>query len=397
MATNGHYSLDNYVKCFSDRVLEELINTATRDEDTGEEMLKWVKEKRTNLATNYKNVQVFFEDELDCENVDEELRYNPNDTTPTQIKQIAFGLKHVLCMVKKEIKELLFTPNLKIDKEYMKKIAARKKTKKRKSNLNTFEKFLKKARLDEEQIDKDNSQNSTDGQTSAAQNRVLKELISLDKQKTDLTNEKADLETCITQLDGVYSKLMNGINASNNEKAEVEKILVDEKAKLTELRGKMADEKAQLENIKKETGSTESSLDKLKKEKAIVEKTLVDEKAELTELTGELEEKERILENVNVSIAESEKQDRNLRRGINDQLKEFEMKSAQLSSLFKNDLINTMNILDSKTLLRKMQLKGGHSSEFNSKRKKRIKTQAQGVESLLDSSSDDHDKLVMDI
>ena len=121
MATNGHYSLDNYVKCFSDRVLEELINTATRDEDTGEEMLKWVKEKRTNLATNYKNVQVFFEDELDCENVDEELRYNPKDTNPTQIKQIAFGLKHVLCKVRKEIKELLFTPNLKINEEYMKK------------------------------------------------------------------------------------------------------------------------------------------------------------------------------------------------------------------------------------------------------------------------------------
>ena len=117
----------------------------------------------------------------------------------------------------------------------------------------------------------------------------------------------------------------------------------------------------------------------------------------MTKLTGELERKERILESVDVSIAQSEKQDRNLRRGISDQLKEFEMKSAQLSSLFKDDLINTMNILDSKTLLRKMQLKGGHSSEFNSKRKKRIKTQAQGVESLLDSSSDDHDKLVMDI
>ena len=81
------------------------------------------------------------------------------------------------------------------------------------------------------------------------------------------------------------------------------------------------------------------------------------------------------------------------------------MKSAQLSSLFKDDLINTMNILDSKTLLMKMQLKGDHSSEFNSKkkgrvitqkRKRRIKTQARGVESLLDSSSDDHDKLVID-
>ena len=79
MATDGYYSLDNYVKCFSDKVLEELINTATRDEDTGEEMLKWVKEKRTNLTTNYKNVQVFFKDELDCENVDEELKFNPKD------------------------------------------------------------------------------------------------------------------------------------------------------------------------------------------------------------------------------------------------------------------------------------------------------------------------------
>ena len=172
--------------------------------------------------------------------------------------------------------------------------------------------------------------------------------------------------------------------------------MTDKKAELTELRGKITDEKAQLENIKKETESTESSLYKLKSERADVEKTLVDEKNELTELTGELEERKKVLENVNVSIAESEKQDRNLRRGINDQLKEFEVKSAQLSSLFKNDLINTMNILDSKTLLKKMQLKGGHSSEFNSKRKRRVKTQARGVESLLDSSSDDHDKLVID-
>ena len=53
MATDGYYSSDNYVKCFSDKVLEELINTATRDKDTGEEMLEWFKEKRTNLITNY--------------------------------------------------------------------------------------------------------------------------------------------------------------------------------------------------------------------------------------------------------------------------------------------------------------------------------------------------------
>ena len=292
MATDGYYSLDNYVKCFSDKVLEELINTATRDKDTGEEMLEWFKEKRTNLITNYKKVQVFFKEVLDCENVDEELKFNPEDTNPTQIKQIAFGLKHVLCQVRKEIKELLFTPNLKINEEYMKKIAARKGTKKRKGNPDTFEKFLKKARLDEEQIDK------TDGQKSATQNRVLRELLSLDKQRANLTNEKAELTTCITELGGTYSGLMDDISASNNERAEIEKILVNKKAELIELRDKITEEEAQLENVKRETESTESSLDKLKNEKAKVEKMMADEKAELTELRGKMADEKAELESI---------------------------------------------------------------------------------------------------
>ena len=387
MATNGQNPLDNFIKCFSNKVLEGAIDIATRDEDTGREMLKWMKEKRTNLATNYKNVQVFFEDELGCENIDEELKYNPKDTTPTQIQQIADGLKHVLCTVRKEIKDLLFSPNLKINEEYMERIAARKKTKKRKGNLNSSEKFLKKARLDEEQTD---SQNPTDGQSSVTQNRVLKEIITLDKQKTVLTNEKENLKTCVTELNGVYSHLMDEINTSNREREEVET--------------KLATERAELESIKKEAKSTENSLDKLKKEKAEVEKILVDEKAELTELRGELDEKERILDSVDASIAQSEEQLKILRKRIRNKLKGFEIKSAQIKSLFKENLIDTISILDisgdtvdSETHSRKKQLKGGHSSKISKRGKKKVKNQAQGIEALLDSSSDDHDKLVIDI
>ena len=51
----------------SSRRAFDVLGVADADEDTGEEMLKWVKEKRTNLTTNYKNVQVFFKDELDCQ------------------------------------------------------------------------------------------------------------------------------------------------------------------------------------------------------------------------------------------------------------------------------------------------------------------------------------------
>ena len=448
MATDKYYSPDNYVKCFNYNVLEELINKATKDPDAGEKMLEWFKEKRANLITNYNKVQAFFKQVLDCENVDRELKFDSEDANPAQIRQIAFGLKHILCQVRGEIKELLFTPNLKINEEDMKKIAPRKGAKKRKGNPDNLEKFLKKARLDGEQIDK------TDGQKSATQNRVLRELLSLDKQRANLTNEKAELTTCITELGGTYSGLMVDISASNKERAEVEKILVDKKAELKELKDKIKEEEAQLENVKGETESTKNSLDKVKSEmanvekmmtdkeaelvklkdkikeeeahlenvkgetesakdsldkvnneRADVEKKLIDKRNELTELSNYLEEREKFLEDVKVSITESEEQERNLRRGINDQFEEFKTKSAKLSALFKKELANTMNTLDRKTLLTKMQLKDDHSSEFNSKkkgrvitqkRKRRIKTQARGVESLLDSSSDDHDKLVID-
>ena len=125
----------------------------------------------------------------------------------------------------------------------------------------------------------------------------------------------------------------------------------------------------------------------------------------MTELSNHLEEREKFLEDVKVSITESEEQERNLRRGINDQFEEFKTKSAKLSALFKKELADTMNTLDRKTLLMKMKLKDDHSSGFNSKkkgrvitqkRKRKIKTQAQGGELLLDSSSDDHDKLFID-
>ena len=399
MATDGYYSPDNYVKCFSDNVLEELINKATKDTDTGEEMLEWFKEKRANLITNYKEVQVFFKEVLDCENVDRELKFNPEDTNPTQIRQIAFGLKHILCQVRGEIKKLLFTPNLKINEEDMKKIAPRKGAKKRKGNPDNLEKFLKKARLDGEQIDK------TDGQKSATQNRVLRELLSLDKQRANLTDEKAELTTCITELDGTLSGLMVNISAKNKEREEVEKMLTDKEAELKKLKDKINEEKAHLENVKGETKSAKDSLDKVNNERADVEKKLIDKRDELTELSNHLEEREKFLEDVKVSITESEEQERNLRRGINDQFEEFKTKSAKLSALFKKELADTMNTLDRKTLLMKMKLKDDHSSGFNSKkkgrvitqkRKRKIKTQAQGGELLLDSSSDDHDKLFID-
>ena len=274
MATDGHNPLHSFIKCFSNKMLKEAIDIATSDEDAGREMLKWMEEKRTNLTTNYNEVQRFFKDELGCEDITEELKYNPRDSIPTQIQQIAEGLKHILCTVRKEIKDLLFNPNLKVSKEYMEKIAAQKKTKRRKSNPTSSENSLKRARLDEEQTDKNNSQPPTDGQRSVTQNRFLKEIVSLDKHKTKLTNEKEDLKTCVSELEGVYSRLMDEINTSNKVKEEIET--------------KLANEKADLENIKEAVKSTKNSLDGLKEEKKEVETKLANERADLENIKEEV-------------------------------------------------------------------------------------------------------------
>ena len=205
MATDGDTPLHNFIKCFSKEMLKRAINIAISDEKAGREMLEWLEEKRTNLIANYKVVQRFFKDELDCEDIIEELKYNPRDSIPTQIQRIAEGLKHILCMVRKEIKDLLFSPNLEVSEEDMKKIAAQKKNKKRKGNPNSSENSLKRARLDREQTDKNNSQNPTDDQKSVTQNRFLKEIVSLDKDKNKLTNEKEDLKTCITEHKPIHT------------------------------------------------------------------------------------------------------------------------------------------------------------------------------------------------
>ena len=142
-----------------------------------------VQRKRANLIANYNELQVFFKQVLNCENVERDLKFNSEATKPEQIRQIGLALKHILCQVKGEIKVLLFTPNLKINENDIKKIALQKRAKKRKGNPDNYEKFLKKARPDGEEI------NKTEGQESATQKRVLKQLLSLDKQKTDLKDE----------------------------------------------------------------------------------------------------------------------------------------------------------------------------------------------------------------
>ena len=133
MDTDKYYSPDNYVTCFNDTVLKELINRATKNPDAGERMLGWFKEKRTNLIANYDGLKVFFKPVLNCENVERDLQFNSEATKPEQIRQIALGLKHILCQVKGEIKVLLFTPNLKINENDIKKITLQKRAKKKKA------------------------------------------------------------------------------------------------------------------------------------------------------------------------------------------------------------------------------------------------------------------------
>ena len=133
MDTDKYYSPDNYVTCFNDTVLKELINRAAKNPDVGERMLGWFKEKRTNLIANYDGLKVFFKPVLNCENVEKDLQFNSGATKPEQIRQIGLGLKHILCQVKGEIKVLLFTPNLKINENDIKKITLQKRAKKKKA------------------------------------------------------------------------------------------------------------------------------------------------------------------------------------------------------------------------------------------------------------------------
>ena len=292
MATDKYYSPDNYVKCFNYNVLEELINRATKDPDAGKKMLEWFKEKRANLIANYNGLQVFFKQVLNCENVERDLKFNSEATKPEQIRQIALGLKHILCQVKGEIKVLLFTPNLKINENDIKKIAPQRRAKKRKGNPDNLEKFLKKARLDGEQI------NKTDSQESATQHRVLRQLLSLDEQKTNLTDENTELTKCITELEETLSGLMVDIKAKSKEKEKVEKMVTDKGDELEKINNKINEKQADLEKVEGKTKSAKDNLDKVNKEIEEAEKMVTEKGDELEKINDKINKKQADLEKV---------------------------------------------------------------------------------------------------
>ena len=292
MATDKYYSPGNYVTCFNNTVLEELINRATKNPDAGEKMLEWFKEKRANLIANYNGLQVFFKPVLNCENVERDLQFNSEATKPEQIRQIALGLKHILCQVKGEIKVLLFTPNLKINDNDIKKIALQKRAKKRKGNPDNYEKFLKKARPDGEEI------NKTEGQESATQQRVLKQLLSLDKQKTNLTDENTELTKSATELENILSGLMDDIKAKNKEIEEAEKMLANKGDELKKVNDDITEKQADLEKVERDTKTAEDNLGRTNKKIEEAEEMVTEKRDELKKVNDDITEKQADLEKV---------------------------------------------------------------------------------------------------
>ena len=427
MATDKYYSPGNYVTCFNNTVLEELINRATKDPDAGKKMLEWFKEKRANLIANYNGLQVFFKQVLNCENVERDLKFNSEATKPEQIRQIALGLKHILCQVKGEIKVLLFTPNLKINEDDIKKIAPQRRAKKRKGNPDNLEKFLKKARPDGEEI------NKTEGQESATQKRVLKQLLSLDKQKTDLTDENTELTKSATELENILSGLMDDIKAKNKEIEEAEKMLANKGNELKKINDDITKKQADLEKVERETKTAEDNLDRTNKKIEEAAKLVTGKGNELEKINDKINKKQADLEKIkgetksakaNLKKANKKragvekkltnkttelkylleyiKDRRNLLKYVEIEITEIGVKSNKLSELFKEDLANTMSTPDKETLLTKID---DQPSGFNSKRKRRartqnkkgkINTQAQEGELLLNSSVDEHETLSID-
>ena len=127
------------------------MDLATSDEESREKMLKSLKKKKTSILIKYKKAQKFFKDEqLECKNIDEELKTKPEDPVLKQIENLARGLKHILSRVKADIRKYLLDPNLNANEEEMRKVVFQKK-KKRKGGPNTSDNPPKKACLVTEQ------------------------------------------------------------------------------------------------------------------------------------------------------------------------------------------------------------------------------------------------------